>query len=89
MGTRDWTPAVTEIPLRTVTLTLCVPCLAGEGGECHSPGCALWMSTAPDVPITQHLAETEAETAHRDWDEFFTRTVGVSPSSILKVSDER
>jgi hypothetical protein len=47
------------------------------------------MSTAPDVPITQHLTETEAETAHRDWDEFFTRTVGVSPSSILKVSDER
>ena len=85
MGTRDGTPAVTEVPLRTVTLTLCVPCLAGEGGECHSPGCALWMNRAPDIPVTQHLTEAETEAAYREWDQFFTRTVGVSPSSVLNL----
>jgi hypothetical protein len=34
-----------------VMLVLCSRCLAGEGGECHVPGCALWMNRAPDVPI--------------------------------------
>lgn len=34
-----------------VTLVLCSRCLAGEGGTCHVPGCALWMNRAPDVPI--------------------------------------
>lgn len=37
--------------LFTVTLTLCSLCLRGEGGECHSPGCALWMKSAPDCPL--------------------------------------
>jgi hypothetical protein len=30
---------------------LCGRCRAGEGGECHTPGCALWMNRAPDVPV--------------------------------------
>lgn len=34
-----------------VSLVLCSSCLAGVGGECHTPGCALWMNRAPDVPI--------------------------------------
>lgn len=38
-------------PLVRVTLVLCTGCLAGVGGECHTPGCALWMNRAPDVPI--------------------------------------
>ena len=37
--------------LHEVTLTLCALCIAGEGGECHTPGCALYMSQAPDIPI--------------------------------------
>lgn len=37
--------------LETVTLTLCRSCLNGAGGECHTPGCALWMSAAPDIPV--------------------------------------
>lgn len=53
-----------EIPLQEVTLTLCQPCLDGEGGQCHSPGCALWMTRAPDTPVTQHLGEAEAMAAH-------------------------
>lgn len=40
-----------EIPLARVTLDVCQACLKGEGGECHTPGCAFWMSTAPDVPL--------------------------------------
>lgn len=31
---------------------LCGRCIAGEGGECHTPGCALWMNRAPDIPVT-------------------------------------
>ncbi|MCU1500567.1 MAG: hypothetical protein JWM47_4520 [Acidimicrobiales bacterium] len=37
--------------LTSVNLTLCSRCLDGAGGECHTPGCALWMTTAPDVPL--------------------------------------
>lgn len=40
-----------EPQLERVTLTICSACLDGVGGECHVPGCALWMSTAPDIPI--------------------------------------
>lgn len=42
-------------PLERVILMLCEPCLDGMGGECHSPGCALWMSAAPDIPIRGHV----------------------------------
>lgn len=38
-------------PLATVTLQVCQLCLLGQGGECHTPGCAFWMSAAPDVPL--------------------------------------
>lgn len=42
--------------LRRVIVTLCEPCLLGEGGECHTPGCALWMSRGPDAgPIAHEL----------------------------------
>lgn len=37
--------------LHVVTLTLCSMCLLGEGGQCHTPGCALWMKAAPDTPL--------------------------------------
>lgn len=40
-----------EEVLFRVSLVLCSSCLAGVGGECHTPGCALWMNRAPDVPI--------------------------------------
>jgi hypothetical protein len=36
---------------RAVVLSLCGLCLHGAGGECHTPGCALWMNRAPDAPI--------------------------------------
>lgn len=37
--------------LARVTLDVCQACLLGKGGECHTPGCAFWMSQAPDVPL--------------------------------------
>ena len=37
--------------LYRVTLTLCSRCLRGEGGECHTPGCGLWLNRAPDLPL--------------------------------------
>lgn len=40
-----------EIVLTEVKLTLCSLCLNGMGGQCHVPGCALWMKAAPDVPL--------------------------------------
>jgi len=42
---------MSEPTLRRVTLTLCESCIDGAGGECHTPGCALWMNRAPDVPL--------------------------------------
>lgn len=44
---------MSEGTLNYVEIVLCNLCLNGKGGECHVPGCALWMSTAPDVPIRE------------------------------------
>ncbi len=38
--------------LYRLTLLLCEYCVTGAGGQCHSPGCAMWIRSAPDVPIT-------------------------------------
>lgn len=35
---------------------LCARCRSGAGGECHTPGCALWMNRAPDIPIQRAWA---------------------------------
>ena len=40
-----------EIPVHLVQLWLCDLCLDGAGGECHVPGCALWINRAPDVAL--------------------------------------
>lgn len=40
-----------EIPVRLVRLWLCDLCLDGAGGECHTPGCALWINRAPDLSL--------------------------------------
>ena len=37
-------------PLRLVQLRICQACLDGEGAECHTPGCALWLhSVGPRI----------------------------------------
>ena len=39
------------ISLHRVALTLCSLCLLGEGGQCHTPGCAFWLKAAPDIAL--------------------------------------
>lgn len=40
-----------EPTVTVVSIPLCDLCLDGAGGECHVPGCALYMKPAPDVEI--------------------------------------
>ena len=43
-----------EPEVRLVVVRLCVPCIKGEGEECHTPGCALWLHRV-DIPIMEEL----------------------------------
>jgi hypothetical protein len=49
------------VSLHEVTLTMCSLCLNGEGGQCHTPGCAFWLKAAPDIPM---YLEPRANGAH-------------------------
>jgi hypothetical protein len=45
-------PATEDLPpLHLVQMLLCDACIDGEGDECHSPGCTLWMHTVPSPGI--------------------------------------
>ncbi len=33
-----------------VSIRVCRLCAKGSGGECHTPGCGLYMNRAPDIP---------------------------------------
>lgn len=46
-----------EVRVRLVQISLCELCLLGKGGECHVPGCALWLNRAPDLAIHPELYE--------------------------------
>lgn len=35
---------------------ICDLCLDGAGGECHTPGCVMWQSSAPDLPLRRRIA---------------------------------
>jgi hypothetical protein len=41
--------------LRQIDLWVCVECLAREGFECHTPGCAFWMHDVPTVDTAAAL----------------------------------
>lgn len=43
--------------LKLVKIWLCEACLNGEGEECHTPGCALWIHSSPGHPIIPELYE--------------------------------
>ncbi|KKK96708.1 hypothetical protein LCGC14_2660050 [marine sediment metagenome] len=36
---------------------MCEACLDGAGGECHTPGCILWINRAPDLAIRATIIE--------------------------------
>lgn len=41
--------------LKKIEITICDDCLAGDGDECHTPGCALFLNRTPDHPIMPEL----------------------------------
>lgn len=50
-----------EVDLHLVEVVLCAPCMNGEGGECWSPGCALWCNTRPDSSLWDNPAVKRIE----------------------------
>lgn len=48
-----------EPEIKSVTIDVCVLCLAGFGGECHSPGCVFFICPAPTFEQAQRLAYAE------------------------------
>lgn len=48
---------MSEPKLHRVVVVICDLCLAGAGGECHVPGCILWLNRAPDLPLLRELYE--------------------------------
>jgi hypothetical protein len=59
-------PLEETLGLVRVTLVLCTGCLAGKGGECHTPGCSLWMNRGPDIPIVDSCEEFKPLTEWKD-----------------------
>lgn len=47
--------------LKTIKITICEACLSGEGEECHTPGCALFLHVV-DIPFMEELYEVIEET---------------------------
>jgi len=37
---------------------ICDQCLDGAGGECHTPGCILFLNRGPDIPIRDSVLLT-------------------------------
>ena len=36
-------------------LLICDACIDGDGGECHTPECLLWLCRAPDLPLRDRI----------------------------------
>ena len=60
-GDSDPVDAMTEsAEPRVFDIPVCEPCIRGEGGECHSPGCSFFLFEAPPEgagAIAQHVIE--------------------------------
>lgn len=52
--------------IKEVKIWLCEACLNGEGQECHTPGCALWIHNSPGLPIAPELYEVLQEYEEED-----------------------
>lgn len=46
--------------LKSVKIWICQACLDGQGEECHTPGCSLFLHRV-DLPIAPGLYEVLAE----------------------------
>lgn len=45
-----------KMKVHKIVIWICEACLRGEGDECHTPGCALFLH-AVDIPIHRELYE--------------------------------
>ena len=52
-----------EPKVRRVIVNLCEMCLNGAGGECHTPGCVLWLNRGPDLALHPELIEDAGDEA--------------------------
>lgn len=57
-----------HLPLLKVTgsFYICEPCLDGKGGECHTPGCVLWLNRAPDLQLRSNLEDHGCVISHAE-----------------------
>lgn len=46
-----------EPKVHLVKIRLCELCLRGDGQECHTPGCALWLHNSPGMPVHPEMYE--------------------------------
>lgn len=54
--------------LKRVIIVLCEACLNGEGEECHTPGCAMYIHDSPGFPIAPELYAVTDEWDSEDAD---------------------
>lgn len=47
--------------LKEIKIILCEACLDGEGEECHTPGCALYLHDSPGIPIGPEMYDVIQE----------------------------
>ncbi len=46
--------------IKRIQIDICEPCLNGEGEECHTPECALFLHRV-DLPIQREMYEVVSE----------------------------
>jgi hypothetical protein len=60
-------------------MTLCSLCIDGAGGECHSPGCALWINRAPDLSLRDNPMVDTIDGVPLDYDTLKREAKPASP----------
>jgi hypothetical protein len=84
-----------EIPVRLVQLLMCDPCIDGEGDECHTPGCALWIHDVPKPSLRAMVTIIDAakepqpapELAMDDDDFFDSVTAAIKPQPAPSLTE--
>src|SRR5690606_34771936 len=61
-GAHERSPPMTDTPIKIkrIAIWICEPCLNGEGQECHTAGCALFLHRV-DLPIHPEIYEVLEE----------------------------
>ena len=53
---------------KKIEIWLCEACLNGEGQQCDTPGCALFLHNSPGHPIAPELYKILDEYEHKEGD---------------------